>query len=661
MGNTQITSQGIKKALKKYNYQQAIAGYIWNGFDAKATEILLCIETNIISQITDFNIKDNGHGIIAPEKFTPFLESDKFVDNTHSRNLSNIHGKNGVGRLTFFKFASSASWETTYKKEDKKYKSSIRVDARSLDKYTDSPPLETSGETGTIVTFSGVQKITLDNFKTDINDFLCREFGWFLELKQTKKFSILINEEELDYKNNNIEDEEIVTKEISNVSFQIKFIVWKKSLNNEYSRYYFINSSGDEVHTTTTKLNQKADTFFHSIFITSSFFDHAQISLLGTPVNRNAKEEIIYEGLINFLELSLRNKRKNFLKQTSDKLIDSFEKSGVLPKFKNNDWDRHRKAELEDFIRELYMVEPKIFSSLNIEQKKIFTHFLNLILDSAERDKLIDILEGIISLEPSELDQLSNSLKTTKLSNIIKTVKLIEDRYKAIDQLKSLVFNSDLNANERDHLQKFIENHYWIIGEQYHLISAAEPKFEEALRRFIYHLRGEKPVVSIDHTDRNREMDIFMVRQTAYDSHISNVVIELKHPNIHIGSKELEQVKKYMSVILDQDDFNATNMTWEFYLIGNDFSQNKYIEREIANAKSHGEKSLVYLVENYKIYVKKWSEIFTEFELKHKFLNEKLELERLLLINQSENANNIIENISSNSAIQPPQITLAEG
>lgn len=240
-------------------------------------------------------------------------------------------------------------------------------------------------------------------------------------------------------------------------------------------------------------------------------------------------------------------------------------------------------------------------------------------------------------------------------------MRLIEDRYKAIDQLKSLVFKPELAANERDHIQKFVENHYWIFGEQYHLVTSTEPKFEEALRRYIYHLRGEKPVVSIDHPDKNKEMDIFIVRQLLNDSSISNVVVELKHPKIKLGSKELEQVKKYMGVILEQDEFNAPNMFWEFYLVGNDFAQNGYIDREIKNSRSHGEKSLVYFVDNYKIYVKKWSEIFTEFELRHKFLYEKLELERSKLTTDDvESASAIISAIPNNSAVQPSQLVVPE-
>jgi len=52
----------------------------------------------------------------------------------------------------------------------------------------------------------------------------------------------------------------------------------------------------------------------------------------------------------------------------------------------------------------------------------------------------------------------------------------------------------------------------------------------------------------------------------------------LKHPSITLGEIQLSQVKKYLSVILSNEHFNASNMTWEFYLVGNRFSQTGFIE-----------------------------------------------------------------------------------
>ena len=61
----------------------------------------------------------------------------------------------------------------------------------------------------------------------------------------------------------------------------------------------------------------------------------------------------------------------------------------------------------------------------------------------------------------------------------------------AVEDLKALVFQKDLNANEVNHIQGFIEKHYWLFGEQYNLVTAAEPNFEEALKRYTYYLHGE--------------------------------------------------------------------------------------------------------------------------------------------------------------------------
>jgi hypothetical protein len=137
------------------------------------------------------------------------------------------------------------------------------------------------------------------------------------------------------------------------------------------------------------------------------------------------------------------------------------------------------------------------------------------------------------------------------------------------------------------------------------------------------------------------------------------VCIELKHPTINLGKKQLSQVKDYKDVILSQDEFNGSNTFWDFYLIGNGYDTSNYIENEKKNSKHHGEESLVYFVDNYKIYVKTWSEVFNEFEIKHNFLNEKLKLKLNKLMTEQSDANEIVQSLSLNSAIRPSQIVIS--
>ncbi|WP_315822752.1 ATP-binding protein [Paraflavitalea speifideaquila] len=121
MANIEITGKGIQKVLSKFDFKQAIAEYIWNGFDAKATTVQFNYEANELGFVSRIAIIDNGYGINRTQladKFSPFFDSQKAIEIESPKNTSAVHGKNGVGRLTFFKFASEAIWHTVYEEKE---------------------------------------------------------------------------------------------------------------------------------------------------------------------------------------------------------------------------------------------------------------------------------------------------------------------------------------------------------------------------------------------------------------------------------------------------------------------------------------------------------------------------------------------------------------
>jgi len=659
MKKVKLSPSSIKKALSKYSYSQAVAEYIWNGFDAQASEVNVTISANSIGTISKIQISDNGYGVSEPSKFEPIFESEKALDPKGPRKTSAVHGKNSVGRLTFFTFSDHATWETVYteKNTQQNYAQEIEVFSETIDTWKASERNKCDQATGTTVTFKNIPKITQQNFENDIYDFLCLEFAWFLELHSQEEYCIRINGKKLHYSSVVIDKQEAVQHIIEEWVFKIRFIQWKEKLNKEYSRYYFIDSKGSENFTDTTKFNNKGDGFYHSIYISSSFFDEQDgCGLYRNGLFKNTAEGKIFSELIELVNGLLRKRRKPFLKEASNELVKKFEKKGILPSFGGNLWDSQRKDYLEDTIKDIYQVEPKIFKDLNTTQKKTFVRFLNLIIDSGERDGLIKIIEEVTSLDASERASLVKSLSVSKLSNIIKTMKLLEDRFKVIEDLRRVVF--EIEDSKEIHIQRIVESHYWIFGEQYNLVTAEEPKFEEALRRYTYHLKGEKKPVKIVHPDKLKEMDIFMVRKSISTDSISNIVVELKHPSVALGDKELLQVKKYMRVILSQPEFNGSNREWTFLLIGNKFDSTGSIEGELETNKSHGEKHLVFKNSQYKIFVMTWSEIFAEFEIKHKYLYEQLEIKRSLFIRKETSAEQVVKVAQQSSAIQPSEIVV---
>lgn len=680
----EISSPAIKKTLKKFSLENAVCQYIWNGFDAGATEINIDYKTDkkTIDSLLTFQVHDNGVGINFHElnnKFKPFNESEK--SKKGKTQDPTLRGKDGYGRLTFFKFCNFAKWETTFKSDNDFYSYQIMIDSQTIDHFGKTVPVKGKEAVGTKVIFTSF----LNNFhqgfiEKKLLPYILNEFAWYLEINKDKKYSISINGQVLDYTAiiNDLDEFNVeiskLEAESAKVIFKCYFIQWKSKLNDEFSRFYFLNERFVLKNQQTTRLNKKGDRFYHSLVIKSDFFDNFitpedneklesdenQADVIKSRLFSERDDYTIFRELIDILNSYLRKKRRPHLRKYAKVIVAQFERENVFPHFGKNSWDQLKKDELITLVKELYEIEPGLFVKLNIEQKKTFIQLLNLIIDSDQRENLFKILEDVVKLDAHDREQLKEILISTKLSSIIKATKLIQDRILTMVQIKELVLDHSLKANERDHLQKVIEQHYWIFGEQYNLVCAAEVKFEEALRRYCYILTGEKNKPKIEHPDKLKEMDIFLVRQDFQINRVNNIVLELKSPSSirRLTQKEFGQVQTYMSTILSVDQFNAGNYFWEFYLIGQDYDE--FINNQLENSKHHGEFGLAFKVKNYKIYVKRWSEVFNEVDLRLQWINEKLDVEKDKLIGKNGNVSldELLEELENNSAAQAGQINI---
>lgn len=647
--SVEITSSGIKKVLQKYTAERAIAEYIWNGFDAKASIVNVDfeIDSKEFDTYKSISISDNGEGIIyedLSERFRKFYESNKAGLSTDSNDLT--RGKNGYGRFTFHKFARYAKWITKYKRLDGfLYSYEITINSDNLRDYEPSEPIKDKTTRGTTVRFTEVNSDISTAFINDIlKPYLRAEFAWYLELKEEKK--IFINGEELDYSSIIAENESFpielkLRKE--DIKFECKYIRWTSKLNDEYSRFYFLNESLELKKTKTTSLNKKGDNYWHSLLIVSDFFNETTIeeedeSETTPKLFSTSEENKIFKELIGKLNEYLKNKRRPFLKVQAEKLIEKYEDEKVFPEFGKNDWDIARKESLENLVKEIYEVEPAVFMKLNKEQKRIFLELLNLVMDSSESESLLKIIGAVVELDSADRKEFAKLLEETKLKYVITTINLIKNRLLVLENLKKLVFNEELKANERDHLQKYIEKHYWIFGEEYRMVCAEEVKFEEALKRYVYLLRGVSEKQYINHPHKYKEMDLFLAGTDFRDGRPHNIIIEIKNPTTikKLGDKEVGQIKRYIDVILEQDEFNDHNEYWSFYLIGQDYDN--IVKRDISNIET----GLLRKADNHCLYVKKWSEITNEVERRLKYLFEKLKVERERLSN-SNSLKDIIE------------------
>jgi hypothetical protein len=636
---TKITSISVEQSGLPTDYKKAIAEYIWNGFDANATEIHLLIDSNEIGFINEFSITDNGNGInieTIDQTFGHFLDSQK---RTTFNKDGFVKGKKGKGRYSFQQYSGKAIWNTTFKSENDEYLNyNIEIKESSLQNFGISDKkIIKKKQTGTTVRFESFNKFTADLIKNaSFYDFLACEFGWFLYLN--KSYSLRVNDFEIDY--NTIIDKTVVfNKEINDFDFKINFIRWKKNIGDKYY-YYFLNEEKVEKERKHTSFNNKTEDFHHSVYIESTYFESFKLSNAKTETldfDIKDQNDITFKILLSYLKEKLSIEEKLFIKEhKADELINKYRKQNVFPLFKNNPYDNLRKKDLEKVVKEIYCVQPKIFQGLKNTQSKTIIGFLNLLLDSDQRDDILNILDSIIKLSDEERKELSKTLNKTKFSAVVALVKLLENRLNTVLGLKHLVYDLEKFTNERDHIQKIIENNYWLFGEQYHLVSA-DKNFETLLNNYLSFLEKEKKdFKNIDNNSRLKRPDIFVARKSDIPDSNSdeymieeNIIVELKRPNVVIGKKQYDQIEEYIRIIIKEPRFSSETRTWKLILIGK--SVDEWISDKYESQKGKGKKFLVESVKNYEIYALKWDDLFRTFDIKHKHLINKLEFKNSII------------------------------
>ena len=629
------------------DYRKAIAEYIWNGFDAGASCVEIRYHANDLGGIDDLWIMDNGSGIYHNTlslTFGAFLDSNKKQSYQRS---SDVRGRKGKGRFSYNVISGGAEWITKYKDEDgnlKQYAITIRSANRAEYEATDpeAVPESERQETGTVVHFLDMRSnLVEDDLTSDaFNDYLSSEFAWFLVLNHSKGYTIKIEGDDLDY-NRLIAETEEKEVEIGEYKFKCNFIRWRRKIGDKYY-FYLLNANLREVCKELTSFNNKSTTFHHSLYVTSDYFNKFAWDKEPGPrfdglVNQS---DDTYKKLLKQLRAYLAKKEKEYIRAVgAAELIAQYEKDGILPKFTNDSYGNARKKDLIEAIQGIYTVQPKIFLKLSTEQRKTMVGFLNLLLDSNERNNVIEIIAGVVHLTPEERAELAATLRATSLSRINSAISLVKNRLIVIEGLKKLVKDNEKFTTERDHIQKIIEENYWLFGEQFNLVTADKP-FTAALMEYTYKLDGQAEKGNFTVEDARRRPDIFICRGQAlpnysYTSFLEEqIIVELKRPSVVIGKEQFRQIEDYRDIILNETSFQSQQRKWIFIVVGK--SVDDYIKGQYKSFADKNRPMLVQYQENFEIYAMTWDDVFLMFEYRENFILEKLKFDKQVIHDEVE-------------------------
>lgn len=345
--NQSVESSGITK-----DYKEALCEFIWNGFEANATEVKVSYTLNSLQGIDTVNITDNGYGINRGEledTFGAFLASQK---NSLSLKIKSKANK-GKGRFSFSAFSTMAVFHTVYNDNGilKSYKITLSNDNKQKLQFDDVPQIVSSNTTpGTTITFYNIFGISAESLSVEaLEDYLLSEFAWYLYLNKHKKIKLSLNDTELDYsKHINDKLSETITKNIQGKLFDISLIVWNRKINEKFCCYYFDANNCIKGKDTTT-LNRNTVDFYHSVFISSKFFnnwEHFPLFDSSSQVKLNETEETtkILKELKKEVQSLIEDKICSYMSsKANEEVTKMIEERKTFPKFHDDDYGELQK------------------------------------------------------------------------------------------------------------------------------------------------------------------------------------------------------------------------------------------------------------------------------------------------------------------------------
>ena len=367
------------------------------------------------------------------------------------------------GRYCGFSFANRIKWDTICAENGKNVQYSISVYSENKNEYEVTEKALTERSTGTTVIIGNVDQILPEQVTIlALEDTLLKEFAWYLYLNKERNVEILVNGERVDY-TKYIDTRFSAKKDllIDGIGLKIDVVVWKEKIREKFC-IYFMNLEGVLKGRDTTSFNRNTVNFNHSVFVRSLCFDrdsdtslttddsgNEQIAFDDQPSNRTFLRKVKKE-----IQEAIDDALTAFLSAQATKAVQDMMDRESFPTFSDDIPGQLQKKDLMTVTQELYKLDARIFYKLKPIQEKSLLGFINLLLQSEERENMLDIIESIVSLTPEQRKGFSDILKRTQLGNIIDTIQFIEDRYKVVEALKQVVFDYTDYANERYHVSE---------------------------------------------------------------------------------------------------------------------------------------------------------------------------------------------------------------
>lgn len=585
---------------------------IWNSIDADASRIEISFGRNELDGITEVRVKDDGHGMTEAELEDGFkaLGASWKRDHAETRGGRMLHGARGQGRYQAAGIGPVTTWRSvTIDPGDgqaKMTEATIRAD--SLATVNVSGPEPTTEPVGTTVVITQIGS-TPDGLGSGTPDRLLSTLAIDIE---KYGLEIVYDNELLDPKSIQVDR---TAMDLSHDA-ELEVIEWTGGVDR---RLYLCDAEGRYAAELSPGI--KAPGFVFTAYLRwEGFADESRVQI---PELDPDSAEMLSEA-----REAMRRHFRDRLEDERRTQVKSWKEEDVYP------FEGEPESETEEATRELFdVVAVTAREAVNSGEQANRRLSLRLLREAIEQNpnSLQKVLTEVVDLPDEQLEELSQLLSQTSLSNVIAASTSITDRLTFLKALEEMVCGPDLKNRvlERSQLHRILANETWVFGEEFSL-TADDETLRSALKRHI-HLLGRESLAPegadvpvVDPGGRSEAVvDLMLARAVPQGTKTNeHLVVELKRPSVSIGPKEAQQIRDYALSVAQDDRFKMTDTQWDFVAVSTSLTGTV-----VEDAKQPNKPTgllVEYLDGKVRVWAKTWSQVLEDADHRLKFVRERL-------------------------------------
>lgn len=596
---------------------------VWNAFDEDAEKVEISIVTNDLGGIEQILVEDDGNGMTverASKAFATVGDSWKCMPGTLSQGKRPVHGRYGRGRYAAFGLGDSVQWRSTAVAVEGGLAGVRIVGTRSDLQYMEVTSVQPEASaTGTCVDIGLItdEARTAFDKPAEIRTQLLTEFA--LHLDRFKDFSIIFLGEEIDAEKV-VDSKEVLPLPLpEGLEGKATLTVIEWNLADVERRLYLCSAQGSIVDELPPGI-QAPGAEFTAYLQWDGFTPDGPLALEGdteTPAGR----------VIQVARDVLREHLTKTSRRLEAETVKRWQSEGVYP------YTGEPKDAVESAARDVFNVVA-MAAARTLEETKsrnVKALSLSLMKETLESgpSALLPILHKVVKLPAARVEELREILEHTSLSHLIQAGKEVGGRVEFLNGLDSILFDRQIKKRllERRQLHRILAHETWLFGEEWSLTGDDEP-LDAVLRKFLaklgreVELATERPVVREDGSIAIPDLVLGRSLETNED-HTAHLVVELKRPNHKLEPADVDQLRSYASAIVNDERFARSNVSWDFWLVGNSTRREVDEMRE----QTHLPRGVVQNSRKYKITVRTWAEVIGQARHRLKFVQRSLRYE----------------------------------